>query len=193
MGKFTLEGIPPMPRGVPQIEITYDIDSNGILNVSAVEKSSGKEQKITITNDRGRLSADDIEKMIAEAEQFKQEDEENLGRIQSKNELENYAFQMKNTLTDEKMSGKISEEDKTTIGEKTDEILKWLDENAEGEKTAFEEKKKELEAVCMPIMMKVYQSANPSMPSASQPMPSASQSMPTAAPTFEEPRIEEVD
>lgn len=192
MGKFTLEGIPPMPRGVPQIEITYDIDSNGILNVSAVEKSSGKEQKITITNDRGRLSADDIEKMIAEAEQFKQEDEENLGRIQSKNELENYAFQMKNTLTDEKMSGKISEEDKTTIGEKTDEILKWLDENAEGEKTAFEEKKKELEAVCMPIMMKAYQSANPSMPSGSQSMPSASQPMSTA-PTFEEPRIEEVD
>ena len=84
LGKFSLEGIPPMPRGVPQIEITFDIDLNGILNVSAVEKSSGKEQKITITNDKGRLSADDIERMVKEAEDFKQEDEENVGRIQSK-------------------------------------------------------------------------------------------------------------
>ena len=188
LGKFSLEGIPPMPRGVPQIEITYDIDSNGILNVSAVEKSSGKEQKITITNDKGRLSADDIERMVKEAEQFKQEDEENVGRIQSKNELENYAYQMKNTLNDEKLSSKISEEDKTTISSKVDEMLKWLDENQEGEKTVFEEKKKELESVCMPIMTKAYQSA---MPAGG--MPGTSMPTNTNVDVDEGPKIEEVD
>jgi L1 cell adhesion molecule like protein len=192
LGKFSLEGIPPMPRGVPQIEITYDIDSNGILNVSAVEKSSGKEQKITITNDKGRLSADDIERMVKEAEQFKQEDEENVGRIQSKNELENYAYQMKNTLNDEKLSNKISEEDKTTISSKVDETLKWLDENQEGEKTVFEEKKKELESVCMPIMTKAYQSA---MPAGGMPggMPGTSMPTNTNVDVDEGPKIEEVD
>lgn len=190
LGKFTLEGIPPMPRGVPQIEITYDIDANGILNVSAVEKSSGKEQKITITNDKGRLSADDIEKMVAEAEKFKQEDEENLGRIQSKNELENYAYQMKNTLSDEKLSTQISEEDKNTLTEKVEEILKWLDENLESDKSSFEEKKKELEEVCMPIMTKAYQSSMGSgMPGG---MPE--NAMPTNDVSEEEgPKIEEVD
>ena len=190
LGKFSLEGIPPMPRGVPQIEITFDIDSNGILNVSAVEKSSGKEQKITITNDKGRLSADDIERMVKEAEDFKQEDEENLGRIQSKNELENYAYQMKNTLNDEKLSSKLSEEDKSSVTEKVDEVLKWLDENQEGDKTAFEEKKKELESVCMPIMTKAYQSA---MPAGGMPGGMPGGTAPPSTETDEGPKIEEVD
>merc|ERR1719235_1650825 len=98
LGKFNLDGIPPMPRGVPQIEVTYDIDANGILNVSSVEKSTGKENKITITNDKGRLSKDEIEKMVEEAEKYKAEDEANRVRIEAKNSLENYAYSMKSTV-----------------------------------------------------------------------------------------------
>merc|ERR1719498_928005 len=101
LGKFNLDGIPPMPRGVPQIEVTYDIDANGILNVSAVEKSTGKENKITITNDKGRLSKDEIERMVEEAEKYKAEDENNRARIEAKNALENYAYNLKNTINDE--------------------------------------------------------------------------------------------
>merc|ERR1711908_138896 len=107
LGKFNLDGIPPMPRGVPQIEVTYDIDANGILNVSSVEKSTGKENKITITNDKGRLSKDEIEKMVEEAEKYKSEDEANKQRIEAKNGLENYAYNMKNTMNDEKLKDKI--------------------------------------------------------------------------------------
>merc|ERR1712199_13735 len=103
LGKFHLDGIPPMPRGVPQIEVTYDIDANGILNVTAVEKSTGRENKITITNDKGRLSKDEVERMVAEAEKYKAEDEANASRIQAKNGLENYCYSMKNTLNDEKL------------------------------------------------------------------------------------------
>ena len=103
LGKFHLDGIPPMPRGVPQIEVTFDIDANGILNVSAVEKSTGKEQKITITNDKGRLSKDDIERMINEAEKFKGEDEANRAKVEAKNSLENYAFNVRNSINDDKV------------------------------------------------------------------------------------------
>merc|ERR1712100_404886 len=120
LGKFHLDGIPPMPRGVPQIEVTFDIDSNGILNVSAVEKSTGKENKITITNDKGRLSKDDIERMVAEAEKFKSEDDANAARIHAKNALENYAFNVRNMVRDEKLAGKIEESDKTAIEEAVD-------------------------------------------------------------------------
>merc|ERR1711959_616086 len=115
LGKFNLDRIPPMPRGVPQIEVTYDIDANGILNVSSVEKSTGTENKITITNDKGRLSEDEIEKMVEEAEKYKCEDEANKQRIEAKNGLENYAYNMKNTVSDEKLKDKIEEGDKKTI------------------------------------------------------------------------------
>merc|ERR1712224_799376 len=106
LGKFNLDGIQPMPRGQPQIDVTFDIDANGILNVSAVEKSTGKEQKITITNDKGRLSQDEIERMVEEAERYKAEDEANRVRIEAKNSLENYSYSMKNTMADEKLAGK---------------------------------------------------------------------------------------
>merc|ERR1719321_1988850 len=98
LGQFQLEGIPPMPRGVPQIDVTFDIDANGILNVHAVEKSTGKEQKITIKNDKGRMSEEEIERLVAEAERYKAEDEANRARIEAKNSLENYAFQMRNSM-----------------------------------------------------------------------------------------------
>ena len=129
LGKFELSGIPPAPRGVPQIEVTFDIDANGILNVSAVDRSTGKENKITITNDKGRLSKEDVERMVAEAEKYKDEDEKQRNKIQAKNNLESYSYNMKNTVNDDKLKDKISEEDRKTIEDKCKEVIDWLDHN----------------------------------------------------------------
>lgn len=159
LGKFELTGIPPAPRGVPQIEVTFDIDANGILNVSACDKSTGKENKITITNDKGRLSKEDIEKMVNDAEKYKQEDEAQREKISAKNGLESYCFNMKTTVEDEKLKDKISAEEKETIVVKCDEIMKWLDANQLAEKEEFDDKQKELEGVCNPIITKLYQGA----------------------------------
>jgi heat shock 70kDa protein 1/2/6/8 len=157
LGKFDLTGIPPAPRGVPQIEVTFDIDANGILNVSAVDKSTGKLNKITITNDKGRLSKEDIERMVSDAEKFKHEDEKQKDRISAKNSLESYCFNMKSTLEDEKLKDKLSESDKESIEKKCDEIIKWLDANQLAEEEEFKDKQKEVEAVCNPIITKLYQ------------------------------------
>ena len=159
LGKFDLTGIPPAPRGVPQIEVTFDIDANGILNVSAADKSTGKQNKITITNDKGRLSKEDIERMVNDAEKFKAEDEVQKERIAAKNGLESYCFNMKATIDDEKVKDKISEADKKAINDKCDEAIKWLDGNQLGEKEEFVDKQKEVEAVCSPIVTKLYQGA----------------------------------
>ncbi|XP_041492717.1 heat shock cognate 71 kDa protein-like [Microtus oregoni] len=159
LGKFELTGIPPAPRGVPQIEVTFDIDANGILNVSAVDKSTGKENKITITNDKGRLSKEDIERMVQEAEKYKAEDEKQRDKVSSKNSLESYAFNMKATVEDEKLQGKINDEDKQKILDKCNEIISWLDKNQTAEKEEFEHQQKELEKVCNPIITKLYQTA----------------------------------
>jgi len=129
LGKFNLDGIPPAPRGVPQIEVTFDIDANGILNVSALDKASGKQNKITITNDKGRLSKEEIEKMVQDAEKFKAEDEVMKNKIEAKNGFENYCFQMKNTLNEEKLKEAFTDEDKTTIQSTADEGLQWLEGN----------------------------------------------------------------
>jgi len=157
LGKFDLTGIPPAPRGVPQIEVTLDIDVNGILNVSAVDKSTNKGNKITITNDQGRLSKEDIERMVNDAEKFKADDEKQKERIAAKNGLESYCFNMKSTMEDENLKAKISEEEKKTINSKCDEALKWLESNQLGEVDEFQDKQKELEAVCNPIISKLYQ------------------------------------
>jgi len=157
LGKFDLTGIPPAPRGVPQIEVTLDIDVNGILNVSAVDKSTNKGNKITITNDQGRLSKEDIERMVNDAEKFKADDEKQKERIAAKNGLESYCFNMKSTMEDESLKAKISEEEKKTINNKCDEALKWLESNQLGEVDEFHDKQKELEAVCNPIISKLYQ------------------------------------
>lgn len=159
LGKFELSGIPPAPRGVPQIEVTFDIDANGILNVSAKDSSTGKQNKITITNDKGRLSKEEIERMVGEAETFKAEDEKQRERIGAKNSLESYAFNMKSTVDDEKLKDKISESDKKKIVEKCDEAIKWLDTNQQAEKEEYEHQQKELESVCNPIITKMYQAA----------------------------------
>ena len=159
LGKFDLTGIPPTPRGVPQIEVTFDIDANGILNVSASDKSTGKQNKITITNDKGRLSKEDIERMVNDAEKFKAEDEVQKERIAAKNGLESYCFNMKATVEDDKVKDKISDADKKAIVDKCDEAIKWLDGNQLGEKEEFADKQKEVEAVCSPIVTKLYQGA----------------------------------
>uniref|UniRef100_A0AAY4AF16 Heat shock protein 70 n=1 Tax=Denticeps clupeoides TaxID=299321 RepID=A0AAY4AF16_9TELE len=159
LGKFELTGIPPAPRGVPQIEVTFDIDANGIMNVSAVDKSTGKENKITITNDKGRLTKEDIERMVQEAEQYKAEDDVQRDKVSAKNSLESYAFNMKSTVEDEKLKGKISDEDKQKILEKCNSVISWLDKNQSAEKDEFEHQQKELEKVCNPIITKLYQSA----------------------------------
>ena len=154
LGKFNLDGIPPMPRGQPQIEITYDIDANSILNVTAVEKSTGKNNKIVITNDKGRLSKDDIDRLVKEAEKFKDEDNKVKERIESKNTLEQYCYQVRQTLTDEKLKDKFSEDEKKQVGDKVDEILKWVNDNPAASKEEYDAKVKEIEAVFNPIMQK---------------------------------------
>merc|ERR1711871_342585 len=158
LGKFDLTGLPPAPRGVPQIDVTFEIDANGILNVKAEDKGTGKAEKITITNDKGRLSEDEIERMVKEAEQFADEDKKVKGRVEAKNSIENYLYSMKNTVTDKKKLGeKISEDDKKTVLDAVEEGIKWVDANVNADEDAYKEKQKEVEGVCNPIVSKLYQ------------------------------------
>eukprot|EP00419_Tripos_fusus_P035802 CAMPEP_0172777220 /NCGR_PEP_ID=MMETSP1074-20121228/201282_1 /TAXON_ID=2916 /ORGANISM="Ceratium fusus, Strain PA161109" /LENGTH=732 /DNA_ID=CAMNT_0013614133 /DNA_START=63 /DNA_END=2263 /DNA_ORIENTATION=+ len=243
LGKFHLDGIPPAPRGVPQIEVTFDIDANGILNVSAQDKSTGKSNQITITNEKGRLSQAEIDRMVQEAEKYAAaqievtfdidangilnvsaqdkstgksnqititnekgrlsqaeidrmvqeaekyaaEDEANKSKVEAKNGLENYCFTMRNTLQEEKLQDKFEADDKSKIETAVQETLDWLDKNQLAEKDEFEGKQKELEGVVNPIMMKVYQAAG-----GAGEMPSGG--MPGAAPGGAGgPTVEEVD
>merc|ERR1712137_834831 len=160
LGKFELGGIPPAPRGVPQIEVTFDIDANGILNVSAEDKTTGKKNNITITNGKGRLSKEDVERMVAEAEKYKSEDEAHKGKIEAKNGLEGYVFNIRNTLNDENVGGKLDPADKEAITKIVDETIAWMDSNYDVlEKDVYDAKQKEVEAVVNPIMTKLYQQA----------------------------------
>ncbi|OIW27704.1 heat shock protein 70 [Coniochaeta ligniaria NRRL 30616] len=156
LGKFELTGIPPAPRGVPQIEVTFDVDANGIINVSALEKGTGKTNHIVITNDKGRLSKEDIERMLAEAEKFKDEDEAEAKRVAAKNGLESYAYSLRNTLQDSKVDEKLDAADKETLKTEIDKVVAWLDESQQATREEYEEHQKELEAVANPIMMKFY-------------------------------------
>ena len=156
LGEFNLNGIPPMPRGQPQIEITYDVDANGILNVSAVEKSSGKSEKITVSNDKGRLSKDDIERMVKEAEKFREEDKKEGEKIESKNNLESYVYQVKSSIEDDKLKEKIGDDNLKNIREKVDDVIKWFDEGNDYEKEDYDEKMKELQNLFNPLMSQMY-------------------------------------
>jgi len=155
LGQFSLDGIPPAPRGVPQIEVTFDVDANGILNVSALDKGTNKNNKITITNDKGRLSKEEIEKMLQEAERFKGEDEAIKQRVEAKNSLENYLYSVRNTVKDDK--GNISEDDKQTVLDKCNELAQWLDSNSGSSSEEYEAKRKDLESLFNPIATKLYQ------------------------------------
>ncbi|KAG5896792.1 hypothetical protein JTB14_008368 [Gonioctena quinquepunctata] len=154
LGTFDLTGIPPAPRGVPKIEVTFDLDANGILNVSAKDTSSGNQRNITIKNDKGRLSQKEIDRMLAEAETYKDEDEQQRKRVAARNGLEGYIFQVKQAAQD--CGDKLSSGDKATIERECDSSLKWLDNNSLAEKEEYEDKQKQLERVCKPIMTKLY-------------------------------------
>jgi len=158
LGKFELTGLPPAPRGVPQIEVTFEIDANGILNVGAEDKATGKSEKITITADKGRLSEEEIERMVKEAEEFAEEDKTQKETIDARNGLEGYCYSMKNTITDEdKLGDKIDDDDREAIEEAVKEALDWLDESPDAEKEDYQEKLAEVEAVCNPIITALYQ------------------------------------
>jgi len=159
LGQFHLDGIPPAPRGVPQIEVSFDLDSNGILNVSASDKTTGKSNKITITNEKGRLSKDDIEKMVKEAEQFKDDDDKQKKVVEARNEMERYAYSVRNSMDGEELKDKFSEEDKATLKESVDAALEWLEQNREAAAEEYEAKHKELEGIVNPIMVRLYSQA----------------------------------
>jgi len=161
LGKFELTGIPPAPRGVPQIEVTFEVDANGILQVSAEDKGTGKAEKITITAEKGRLSEDEIERMVQEAEQYAEEDKKVKERIDARNGLESYLYNLKNTLEDDEkgLADNISAEDKKELQDMIDETLDWMDENPEADKEDYDEKMKEVEQIANPIMRNVYAGA----------------------------------
>merc|ERR1712197_329567 len=156
LGKFELTGIPPAPRGVPQIEVTFEIDANGILQVSAEDKGTGKAEKITITAEKGRLSEEDIERMVREAEQYAEEDRNVKERIDARNGLESYVYNLKNQLDDDEKAANISAEDKKELQDMIDEKLDWMDENPEADKEDYDGKQKEVENIANPIMRSFY-------------------------------------
>jgi heat shock 70kDa protein 1/2/6/8 len=180
LGKFRLEGIPPMPRGVPQIEITYDLDANGILNVTAAEKSTGKSNKITITNDKGRLSKEQIEKMVMEAAEHEAEDKMRMEKVEAKNELESYLYNARNSFQDEKVKEKLGEDAEAGVA-KAQEFINWLDNNADEDTQTYKSKMKEAEEALRPTLMKLYAAKDESgaVPPPEAPMPG--------------PKVEEVD
>jgi L1 cell adhesion molecule like protein len=157
LGKFQLDGIPPAPRGVPQIEVAFDLDSNGILNVSASDKSSGKSNKITITNEKGRLSKADIDRMVKEAEQFKDQDDAFRAIVEARNEFERYVYSVRGTLDREDLKDKFTEDERTKVTEAVDASIKWLEEgHPDAKADEFEGKQKELEGIVNPIMVRIY-------------------------------------
>ena len=162
LGEFQLDGIPPAPRGVPQIEVSFDVDANGILTVSAKDKKTGKGNNVTIKSGSGRLSKEDIEKMVAEAEEFKEMDERNRATVDARNKLEGYLYSLTNCLEEGKLN--FSEDDKSVLKSLCDETLEWLDENDEADKDELEDKYKEVEGVAKPIMTNAYNTASPSSP-----------------------------
>jgi len=157
LGKFDMTGIPPAPKGVPQIEVTFEIDENSILTVSASDKGTGKKETITITNDKGRLTKEEIERMIADSDKFADEDKAIKEKIDAKNSFENYIYQMKTTIEDkDKLAEKLSDEDKSTIKDALTDAQDWFNANVDAEKDDFEDKLKELQSTCDPIISKVY-------------------------------------
>jgi len=189
LGEFNLTGIPPAPRGTPQIEVTFDVDANGILNVSAVEKAGGRTEKITITNDKGRLSKEEIDRMVDESEKFKDDDDKQKEKISAKNGLESYCFNIKSSIEDSNIKDKLSESEKNMVTEKCNEAIEWLERNQMAEVEEFKDKQKELETLFNPIIMKLY--GNPQQAGAGS---CGAQSGPVPGAQMNGgPKIEEVD
>ena len=187
LGQFDLTGIKPAPRGVPQIEVSFEIDANGLLNVSAADKSSGKEEKITIKNDKGRLSNEEIERMLEEAEKYKAEDEETRRKIEARNGLENFAYSMRNSLDEEPVKGNVSDEDRERVDKAVKDVVSWLDANQLAEVEEYEHKRKELENLAREVMERANPSPNGDASCSDQARGS------TAASEGAGPKIEEVD
>jgi molecular chaperone DnaK (HSP70) len=159
LGQFELAGIPPAPRGVPQIEVSFDVDANGILSISASDKGTGKSEILSITSEKGRLSDEEIERMLAEAEEFKDQDEMEKGKVQARNELEAYLYNLKNSINDT-LEGKLEGDDKTTLSATVEEALVWLEDHPAAEKDDYDGKQKEVEQVVNPILKRAYESGN---------------------------------
>mmetsp|Transcript_29757 Transcript_29757/g.38944 ORF Transcript_29757/g.38944 Transcript_29757/m.38944 type:complete len:744 (+) Transcript_29757:76-2307(+) len=159
LGQFDLSGIPPAPRGVPQIEVTFDVDANGILSIAASDKGSGKTQSLTITSEKGRLSDEEIERMVQEAEDFADQDKAEKDKVQAKNELEAYLYNLKNSITDT-LEGKLDEESKTSLSQAVEDALVWLEDHPAAEKDEYDDKQKEVEQIANPILKQAYESGN---------------------------------
>jgi L1 cell adhesion molecule like protein len=188
LGKFQLEGIPPMPRGVPQIEVTFDIDANGILNVSAAEKSTGKSNKITITNDKGRLSKDEVERLVKEAEKHAEEDKAVMARVEAVNEFESYLYNARNSLKEDKVKEKLGEDAEWPL-KVIEEGLEWLQENPSSTAEEYKEKLKEYENKIRPVLMKLYAESGAS---GAEGMMPGMMGQPSQGPA-PGPKVEEVD
>jgi L1 cell adhesion molecule like protein len=179
LGRFELSGIAPAPRGVPKIEISFDIDANGMLNVTAVDKGTNKSNNIVIKNDRNRLSKEDIEKLVKDAEKYKEEDEKVAKRVEAKNSFEQYIYSVKNSLNEDNVKSKLSKDDIENIESLCKEATEWIDNNGSTmSKEEIDEKRSEYEKKLMPLMSKIYQQ------SSTEPTPETSHS---------EPKVEEVD
>jgi heat shock protein 5 len=157
LGKFDLSGIPPAPRGTPQIEVTFEVDVNGILHVKAADKGTGRSEKVTITSDARRLSQEEMDRMVHEAEEFAEEDRKARERVDARNKLETYVYQVKSAVDDSTMADKMDADEKKKVEEAVREANEWIDVNSDADKEDFEEKLKELEDVCSPVISAVYQ------------------------------------
>merc|ERR1712038_312154 len=159
LGQFELSGIPPAPRGVPKIEVSFDVDVNGILSISASDQASGASKSITITSEKGRLSEDEIERMVREAEEFAEQDKAEKEKIEARNQLEAYLYNLKNSVSDQ-LQGMLDEDDKEQLNQSVEDALVWLEDNPAAEKDEYDSKQKEVEGVANPILKKAYESAN---------------------------------
>jgi len=193
LGKFELNGIPPAPRGVPQIEVTFDLDANGILNVSAENKESGNRNKITITNDTGRLTKEQIEKMVADAEKYKDDDEKHQQRVQAKGKLEQYVYGLRTTIDDPKMKDKVTGSDRDTVEKAIKDTQSWLESHDSAEKEEYESKQKEVEGICQPVMMKIYQAGGGAPGAGGMPDFGGEEAAPSSSGSSSGPKVEEVD
>ncbi|XP_054770049.2 heat shock 70 kDa protein IV-like [Lytechinus pictus] len=184
LAQFELSGIPPAPRGVPKIEVSFDIDANGIMNVTAKDESTGRSNKVTITNDSGRLSKDDIDRMVNDAERFKAEDDAQRERIAARNQLESYAFNVKSAINDASVESKVSSSDKELVIKAVDEVITWMDNNSLANKEEFSFKLEELQKTCSPIMAKLHADGSSGQPGPQTNSPSSGNGGPS---------VEEVD
>lgn len=158
LGQFELGGIPPAPRGVPQIEVSFDVDANGILSISASDKGTGKSESLSITSEKGRLSDEEIEKMVQEAEEFADQDKAEKDKVQARNECEAYLYNLKNSVTDS-LADKLEENEKEELTKAVEDALVWLEDNPAAEKDDYDAKQKEVESLANPILKRAYESA----------------------------------